>query len=196
MKLSGQANQYWTNLENRRAARGRPPIDTWYRMKEELKTKYVPPLFIAHLMNNWHQYTQSNKSAKEYVRKFDEFLIRCSILHREGEVQFFSRFRASLRDDLRTELLARRVNELEAAYVLVQDLYSAKITHTFKSHDYRASVSRPFSYPQPNRSSTQPLHRGMMSRVRVSNKTTEIRASNPSKLVQQPTATNAKVTEI
>jgi len=27
MKLSGQASQYWTKLENRRAARGLPPID-------------------------------------------------------------------------------------------------------------------------------------------------------------------------
>ena len=74
MKLSGQASQYWTNLENRRATRGRPPIDTSDRMKEELETKYVPPLFSARLMDNWHQHTQSNKSAKEYVEKFNEFL--------------------------------------------------------------------------------------------------------------------------
>jgi len=65
MKLSGQANQYWTNLENRRVARGRPPIDTCDKMKEELETKYVPPSFIARLMENWHQHTQGNKSAKE-----------------------------------------------------------------------------------------------------------------------------------
>jgi len=28
MKSSSQASQYWTNLENRCAARDRPPIDT------------------------------------------------------------------------------------------------------------------------------------------------------------------------
>jgi len=27
MKLSSQTSQYWTNLENRRSTRGRPPID-------------------------------------------------------------------------------------------------------------------------------------------------------------------------
>jgi len=70
-------------------------------------------------MDNWHQHTQGNKSAKEYVEKFDEFLIRCSTLHKECEAQIFSRFRADLRDDLRTELLARGVNELEATYALV-----------------------------------------------------------------------------
>ena len=52
------------------------------------------------------------------VEKFDEFLIRCSTLHRKGEAQIFSRFRAGLRDDLQTELLGR-VNKLEAAYALV-----------------------------------------------------------------------------
>ena len=82
-------------------------IDTWDRMKEELETKYVPPSFSAHLMDNWHQHTQGNKSTKEYVEKFDEFLIRWSTLHRENESQILFRFRAGLRDGLRTELLEK-----------------------------------------------------------------------------------------
>jgi len=61
-------------------------------------------------MDNWHQYTQGNKSAKEYVEKFDEFLIRCSTLHKEGETQILSRFKVGLRDDLRTELLEDSVS--------------------------------------------------------------------------------------
>jgi len=52
-------------------------------MKEELEIKYVTPSFRARLMDYWHQYTQGNKSAKEYVEKFDEFLIRCSIPPKE-----------------------------------------------------------------------------------------------------------------
>jgi len=34
-------------------------------MKEKLETKYMPPSFSAHLMDNWHQHTQGNKSTKE-----------------------------------------------------------------------------------------------------------------------------------
>ena len=124
-------------------------------MKEELETKYVTPSFSARLINNWHQHAQGNKSTKEYVEKFDEFLIRCSTLHKEGEAQILSRFRAGLRDDLRIELLARGVKELEVTYALVQDLDSARTTYTSKSHDYRASVSRPSPFSQSNRSSTQ-----------------------------------------
>jgi len=40
-------------------------------------------------MDNWHQHTQANKSAKKYVEKFDEFLIRYNTLHKEGEAQIF-----------------------------------------------------------------------------------------------------------
>jgi len=53
-------------------------------MKEELEIKYVPPSFNARLMDNWHQYTQGNKSAKEYIR--------CSALHKEGKAQILFRF--------------------------------------------------------------------------------------------------------
>jgi len=38
---------------------------------------------------------------------------------------------------------------------VVQDLDSARINHTLKSHDYKAFVSKPSTSPLPNRSSTQ-----------------------------------------
>jgi len=85
MKLTGQASQYWTNLVNMRAARDQESIDTWRRMKDELKGKYVPPSFSACLMDKWHRYTQGNKSAQKYVEKFDEFLIRCNAINTEGQ---------------------------------------------------------------------------------------------------------------
>jgi len=118
-------------------------------MKEELEIKYVPPSFSTHLIDNWHQHTQGNKSTKEYVKKFDEFLIRCSTLYRESKAQILFRFRAGLKDDLRTELLVKEINELEVAYASVQDLEFARTTHTFKSHDYSALVFRPSSYTNP-----------------------------------------------
>jgi len=40
-------------------------------------------------------------------------------LNTEREAQILSKFRAGLREDLRTELLARGVTELEKTYVLV-----------------------------------------------------------------------------
>jgi len=81
-------------------------------------------------------------------------------LHKEGETQILSRFRAGLIDDLRIELLARGVIELQAAYALVQDFDFARTSHTSKSYDYRTSLSRPSPSSQPHRSNTQtPSHR-------------------------------------
>ena len=88
MKLIGQASQYWTNFENRCRVRGHQLIDTWDRMKEDLKTKYVSPSFSDRLMNKWHQYTQGNKSEKKYVTKFDEFLTRYSTINKD-KLKFF-----------------------------------------------------------------------------------------------------------
>jgi len=87
-------------------------------MKEELETKYVPLIFSYHLMDNWHQYTQGNKSAKEYVAKFDEFSIKCSTINKEGQIQILSKFRVRLREDLRAELFARGVTQLGKDYAL------------------------------------------------------------------------------
>jgi len=91
-------------------------------MKDELKGKYMPPSYYARLLDRWYQFNQGNKSAKEYIAKFDEFLIRWA-LNTEGETQILSRFRVELREDLRTELLARRVTKLEKAYVSSRPRY-------------------------------------------------------------------------
>ena len=58
-------------------------------MKDELKDKYVPPSFNVRLMDKWHQYAQDNKSVKEYIAKFDEFLIRCSTSVRKYKLKSF-----------------------------------------------------------------------------------------------------------
>ena len=103
-------------------------------MKGEFGGKYVPPSFSARLMDKWHRYTQGNKSTQKYVKKFDEFLIRCNALNTEEQAQILSRFRAGLWDDLWTELLAHEITELGKAYSLVQDLNAAKYNSPVKSH--------------------------------------------------------------
>ena len=81
-------------------------------------------------------------------------------------------------------------------YAVVQDLDSARTSHTSKSYDYRTSVLRLSPPSKPYRSSTQLLHIGMTSKVRVLNGTTETRALIPPELVPQPSAINAKVMDI
>ena len=66
--------------------------------------------------------------------------MQCHLQWREAQV--LSRFRAGLRDDLRTELLASEVTELEKAYVLVQDLDAAKSNSISEGHTKQSSLPR------------------------------------------------------
>ena len=66
------------------------------------------------------------------------------MLETETPMQVLSRFRAGLREDLRSELFARNVDTLEKAYALVQDLDEVKSS---KTHDYKASVT---VFPKPS----------------------------------------------
>ena len=163
-------------------------------MKEELETKYVLLSFSARLMDNWHQHTQSNKSAKKYVEKFNEFLIKCSTLHKEDEAQILFRFRASLRDNPRTELLARGVNELETVYALLQDLDSAMLQRV-TIIGLQCLDSLPH-LPNPIGLVSRLLHTGMTLRIRALNGTTETRAPISPELVPQLSATNVKIMDI
>ena len=73
-----------------RATCDQEPIDTWYRMKDELRGKYVPPSFSACLMYEWHQCTQRNKLAKEYMAKFDLSSDGIPLtVNTEGQAQMF-----------------------------------------------------------------------------------------------------------
>jgi len=50
----------------------------------------VPPHYYEHLLDKWRKISQGNKSVKEYVNEFDEFLNRYNILGKQSDVQVFS----------------------------------------------------------------------------------------------------------
>ena len=83
-------------------------------MKDKLRDKYMPSSYYDRLLDDWQRFTQGTKSVKDYVQ-FDGFIIPYNALGTESNSQVLSRFRAGLREDLRTELLARGVTELEKA---------------------------------------------------------------------------------
>lgn len=58
---------------------------------------------------------------------FDKFLIHCSALGSKSDVQVLSRFRADLWNDLRNELLARGITELNKDYTLSPLLLKARL---------------------------------------------------------------------
>ena len=93
----------------------------------------MPTSYYDRVLDSKQRFTQGTKSAKDYFAQFDEFLTRCNALSIENDVQVLSQFRAGLKEDLRTELLARGVTKLKKAYALVQDLNATKSSYIPKS---------------------------------------------------------------
>jgi len=52
--------------------------------KEKLILKYVPPSFIQQLLDKCNRLTQENKSATNYIAKFDEYLNWCGAIKFES----------------------------------------------------------------------------------------------------------------
>ena len=48
-------------------------------MKDEFMGKCVPPFYFDNLLDKWHRIIQGNKSVKEYITEFDEFLTNYNI---------------------------------------------------------------------------------------------------------------------
>ena len=72
MKLTGQAKQYWENLERMIRYRRDDPVETWEGIKDKLK--YISLSFSQQILDKWNKLTQGNNLATYYITKFDEYL--------------------------------------------------------------------------------------------------------------------------
>ncbi|GFS34413.1 hypothetical protein Acr_00g0033900 [Actinidia rufa] len=132
--------------------------DRKVEMKEILREKYLPQLYQGDMLDKWNNLRQGSKPATEYVAQFEEYLMRCDI--REDERMTLSRFRQSLNDDLRKELVLREVDTLDQAYTFVQNyemVSKPSFGRRFESRNTpRPPATLPPSRPVPN---TAPLLR-------------------------------------
>jgi len=81
IKLTGQASQYLVDVERNRKAWFQTLTEPWKYMKDDFMGKYVP--------DKWRRITQGNKSEKEYITEFDEFLTRYNIRGMQRDIQIF-----------------------------------------------------------------------------------------------------------
>ena len=116
IKLVGQARQYWTNVEKLMRLRYQEAIQTWDEMKLKLQEKYLPASY-KRLLDQWQRLTQGNLPVSEYIKKFDQFLVRCG--EDESDAIVLSKFQSGLKDELRRELIIRDISNLEQAIQVV-----------------------------------------------------------------------------
>ena len=89
MKLTGQARQYWENLERMIRYKREHIVETWEVMKEKHSLKYISPFFSQQVLDKWNGLTQENKLITNYIAKFDEYLNRCGAIEFESPEQIY-----------------------------------------------------------------------------------------------------------
>ena len=97
--------------------------------------------------------TKGNQPVSEYIKKFDQFIIRCG--ENESNAIVLSRFRLGLKNELRHELIERDISTLEQAIQVVQELDQFQASSFPKRTDYRDNPNRNTVKYQPNPSQFQ-----------------------------------------
>jgi len=153
MKLVGQGRQYWTNVEKLMRLRHQKAIQIWDEMKLKLQEKYLPVSYKKRLLDQLQRLTQGNGPVSEYIKKFDQFLMRCC--EDESDAKVLSRFRSGLKDELRRELIVRNISTLKQTIQVVQELDQFQVSFFLSRTDYRDNPNRNTVKYQPNQSQPQ-----------------------------------------
>jgi len=60
-------------METSRKAQFQRPIETWFAMKDKLKSKYVPSYYYGHLLDKWRRITQATNLPKNMLSNLISF---------------------------------------------------------------------------------------------------------------------------
>ncbi|XP_078447579.1 uncharacterized protein LOC144716327 [Wolffia australiana] len=113
-RLGGQAKIFWKNEKEKRHD---PPF-TWAEMSRKLMDKYVPKLYMTHLMLCWMNLRQGKRKVSEYIVEFEEYRMRCKFVDSpQIQIAFFIH---GLRQDLGTRVLEQNPATVDLAYSLVE----------------------------------------------------------------------------
>ena len=139
LKLRKYASIWWANLVAKRARNGKGKIRTWAKMKDKLKSKFLPSHYIQDNYYRLHHLKQGSKSVEEYTREFEQLLLKCDL--REDDAQTMVRYLSGL-----DESIAHMI-ELHP-YTSLDDLSSlAYKVEQQKKAKGKGAVSRPTPRP-------------------------------------------------
>ena len=127
MKLTGQAQIYWQNLQSSVECRQDTIITTWAEMKGRLREKFIPACYRPMIIDEWQYLCQGDGTVVDYISRFDDLMIWCNL--NEEPMATLVRFRAGLRSEFQRKLILQEVSSLEKGYcyTLNMELYA---THT------------------------------------------------------------------
>ena len=76
IKLRKNASFWWENLKRQRQRDDKKKIETWEKMKKELKRKYLPFHYFQDIFLKIHNLKQQNLTVEEYSAEFENLMIK------------------------------------------------------------------------------------------------------------------------
>lgn len=99
IKLKKHASIWWEHLNKQRFREGKRRIESWEKMRRELKKKFIPENYRQDCFLKFHNFKQSDVSVEEYIAEFDKLRMLCDII--EPEEQTIARYLGGLRSEIR-----------------------------------------------------------------------------------------------
>ena len=98
LKFKGYASLWWENTRKKRERDGKARVRTWVKLKRMLDKRFLPENYKQDTYLKLHQLKQGDKKVEEYLREFENLMMRSEI--REEEEQTIARFLGGLQRDI------------------------------------------------------------------------------------------------
>nr|GEV62317.1 hypothetical protein [Tanacetum cinerariifolium] len=79
LKLRKYASTWWSNTCLKRERAGKEKIQTWPKMKEKMKQKFLPTYYVQNSFSQLHSLRQGTGTAEEYSREFEYLVMKCDV---------------------------------------------------------------------------------------------------------------------
>ncbi|XP_020683521.2 uncharacterized protein LOC110100366 [Dendrobium catenatum] len=133
-RLRSGASAWWTQVLQTRQREAKGPVRTWARMKQLLRSQFLPTDYEQILYMQYQQCVQGNRSVSEYTEEFHR-LCACNNLN-ESTNQLVARYNGGLKYGIQDKL------ELNFVWSLPQAINFALKAEMQMSRSSRTSYSR------------------------------------------------------
>ena len=124
IKMCKNAYFWWENLKRQRQRDGKNKIETWEKMKKELKRKYLPFQYRQDIFLKIQNLKQQNLTVEEYSAEFENLMIKGDL--QEAEKQSKSNYLAGLRFKISKIVQLQPYNTLQDVTKLVLKVEALK----------------------------------------------------------------------
>ena len=111
-KMCKNASIWSKNMKRQRERDGKKKIQTWGKMKKELKRKYLPFNYCQDIYLKIQNFKQRDLSAEEYSAKFVNLIIKGDLQEAE-EICIAHHYIASLRSGIARVIFSQPYNSLQ-----------------------------------------------------------------------------------